>query len=55
VNATEWKEKLSAVRDSFSISIAKKPAENPEALELRFLGRKGELALLRPWNMHQIV
>ncbi len=46
MNATEWKEKLSAIRDSFSVSIANKPAENPEALELRFLGRKGELALL---------
>jgi phenylalanyl-tRNA synthetase alpha chain len=46
VNATEWKEKLSAIRDSFSVSIANKPAENPEALELRYLGRKGELALL---------
>lgn len=46
MNATEWKEKLSAIRDSFSVSIAKKPAENPEALELRYLGRKGELALL---------
>ncbi len=46
MNATGWKEKLSAIRDSFSISAAKIPAENPEALELRFLGRKGELALL---------
>ena len=46
MNATEWKEKLSAIRDSFSVSIGQKPAENPEALELRFLGRKGELALL---------
>ena len=46
MNAGEWKEKLSAIRDSFSVSIAKKPADNPEALELRFLGRKGELALL---------
>lgn len=46
MNATEWKEKLSAIRDSFSVSIAKKPADNPEALELRYLGRKGELALL---------
>ena len=46
MNATEWKEKLSAIRDSFSILAAKTPAENPEALELRFLGRKGELALL---------
>jgi len=46
VNATEWKEKLSAIRDSFSVSASKTPAENPEALELRYLGRKGELALL---------
>lgn len=46
MNATEWKEKLSCIRDSFSVSIAQKPAGNPEALELRFLGRKGELALL---------
>jgi len=46
VNAATWKEKLSAIRDSFSVSIAGKPAESPEALELRFLGRKGELALL---------
>ena len=46
MNATDWKEKLSAIRDSFSVSIGKSPAENPEALELRFLGRKGELALL---------
>lgn len=46
MNATEWKEKLSAIRGSFSVSTAEKPAGNPEALELRFLGRKGELALL---------
>ena len=46
MNATTWKEKLSAIRDSFSVSITKEPAENPEALELHFLGRKGELALL---------
>ena len=46
MNATVWKEKLSAVRDSFSVSIEQKPAVNPEELELRFLGRKGELALL---------
>ena len=45
-SAIKWKEKLSAIRDSFSVSIAQKPAGNPEALELRFLGRKGELALL---------
>ena len=46
MNATDWKEKLSAIRDSFSVSLGKTPAESPEALELRFLGRKGELALL---------
>ncbi|OGR68268.1 MAG: phenylalanine--tRNA ligase subunit alpha [Elusimicrobia bacterium GWC2_61_19] len=46
MNATEWKEKLSAIRGSFSVSIAAVPAENPEAIELRYLGRKGELALL---------
>ena len=46
MNSTVWKEKLSAIRDSFSISIAKTPAEDPEAIELHFLGRKGELALL---------
>ena len=46
MTATEWKEKLSAIRGSFSVSIANDPAENPEALELRYLGRKGELALL---------
>ena len=46
MNATEWKEKLSAIRGSFSVSLAKTPAENPEALELHYLGRKGELALL---------
>ena len=46
MNAATWKEKLSAIRDSFSVSIAKKPAGNPEALELHYLGRKGELALL---------
>jgi len=45
VNATEWKEKLSAVRDSFSVSMSAKPLD-AEALELRYLGRKGELALL---------
>ncbi|OGR42270.1 MAG: phenylalanine--tRNA ligase subunit alpha [Elusimicrobia bacterium GWA2_61_42] len=46
MNATTWKEKLSAIRDSFSVSIAKSPAESPEAVELHYLGRKGELALL---------
>ena len=46
MNATEWKEKLSAIRDSFSVSIARTPAETPEAIELHYLGRKGELALL---------
>ncbi len=46
MNAAVWKEKLSAIRDGFSVSIAKSPAESPEAIELRYLGRKGELALL---------
>lgn len=46
MNSTGWKEKLSAIRDSFSVSIARTPAESPEAIELRYLGRKGELALL---------
>ena len=46
MNSTVWKEKLSAIRDSFSVSIAKTPAESPEAIELHYLGRKGELALL---------
>ena len=46
MNSTVWKEKLSAIRDSFSVSIAKTPAEAPEAIELHYLGRKGELALL---------
>jgi phenylalanyl-tRNA synthetase alpha chain len=44
--AIKWKEKLSAIRDSFSVSIAQKPAGDPAALELHYLGRKGELALL---------
>ncbi|MDD5209926.1 MAG: phenylalanine--tRNA ligase subunit alpha [Elusimicrobiales bacterium] len=46
MNSTEWKGKLSAIRDSFSVSIGKTPAEAPEAIELHYLGRKGELALL---------
>ena len=46
MNSTVWKEKLSAIRDSFSVSIGKTPAGNPEAIELHYLGRKGELALL---------
>jgi len=42
----EWKEKLSRVRDSFLFSLSAAKAGDLEALELRCLGRKGDLSLL---------
>ncbi|HBE88422.1 MAG TPA: phenylalanine--tRNA ligase subunit alpha [Elusimicrobia bacterium] len=46
MNASEWKEKLSRVGESFSSAISGAAAGNIAEVELQFLGRKGELALL---------
>jgi phenylalanyl-tRNA synthetase alpha subunit len=46
MNSTEWKEKLSSIKDSFSISALKSNADNIDALETEYLGRKGFLMLL---------
>ncbi len=46
MNAAEWKEKLSRVGESFSSAISGAAAGNIAEVELQFLGRKGELALL---------
>jgi len=45
VTSKEWREKLLLIKDSFSLSLSDKSA-SAEALELRYLGRKGELSLL---------
>ncbi len=46
MNSTEWKEKLSSVKDGFSNSASKANASNIDALETEYLGRKGLLMLL---------
>ena len=46
MNSTEWKEKLSSVRDGFSNSALKLNAGNIDALETEYLGRKGLFMLL---------
>ena len=46
MNASEWKEKLSRVGESFSSAISGAASDNIAEVELQFLGRKGELALL---------
>lgn len=45
MNSAEWREKLSVIRNSFSLAISDKKA-NAEEIGLRFLGRKGDLTLL---------
>ncbi|MCK5358765.1 MAG: phenylalanine--tRNA ligase subunit alpha, partial [Elusimicrobiales bacterium] len=46
MNSTEWKEKLSSIKDGFSNSAIKSNAGNIDALETEYLGRKGLLMLL---------